>query len=319
MYLDTRRIAVARERSLLPVAVDQCHDEVVDAHQPARRGLSRCHSDSHCRRRNMNRRFAPAPESSSARGRHEEGILQCFRIGNLRRDTFQIASHRMARRAFALKYLLSRSRIADENTRRHHARDVVTADTEAVNVSRDVGNLRGCQRQLRHLAPAVLNHGRNEFAVLIVQNQFRAKEVRPAFTAARVRAVAEIAVHAIERLAAFHRRGVLGRALRKSRRKAAPRRSGRGRRPRRSVCLCCEPECRKKKTKSYARPHASASLQYCTHFFISSIVSIPGWPYSYSILAGIGYFASFRSSNTGLIGVWPSPHGLFGPWSFMRS
>ena len=36
--------------------------------------------------------------------------------------------------------------------------------------------------------------------------------------------------------------------------------------------------------------YVSAFLQYSKHFLTSATVSIPGLPYSYSILAGIGYY-----------------------------
>ena len=52
-------------------------------------------------------------------------------------------------------------------------------------------------------------------------------------------------------------------------------------------------------------------LQYCRQRFTSTTASCP--LYSYSILAGIGYFFSFNNSSTCLIGVSPSPNGVPAP------
>src|ERR1019366_7394713 len=59
-------------------------------------------------------------------------------------------------------------------------------------------------------------------------------------------------------------------------------------------------------------PHAKAALAYSKHFFTSAVeLSLPR--YSYSINAGMGYFFSFSSVSTGLMGVSPSPQIVFSP------
>ena len=58
---------------------------------------------------------------------------------------------------------------------------------------------------------------------------------------------------------------------------------------------------------------SSAFLQYSKHFFTSAIVSMPGLPYSYSMLAGIFQCLSRSSCSTATMGVSPWPKGRFAP------
>ena len=58
-------------------------------------------------------------------------------------------------------------------------------------------------------------------------------------------------------------------------------------------------------------PYTKADLQYSKHLRTSATVS---WPlYSYSMLAGMGYFFSRSRCNTSLIFVSPSPKGRLSP------
>ena len=112
---------------------------------------------------------------------------------------------------------------------------------EAVQVSGDLGDLGGRETELRHLAAPVLNDGGDELAVLVVEDHIGPKEIRPAFTAASVGAMAKIALDAVDRFAAFDDGGI-GRGTIRVRRGTrrplagsassarARRRGGRGRR-----------------------------------------------------------------------------------------
>jgi hypothetical protein len=78
----------------------------------------------------------------------------------------------------------------------------------------DVGNLIVGERELRHPRTPGAHDRRHQFAVLIVEHDARAQEAGPAVTPARVGAVAKLTVDAVERLAAFDRRGISRRAVR---------------------------------------------------------------------------------------------------------
>ena len=70
--------------------------------------------------------------------------------------------------------------------------------------------------ELRHAGrPAVLHDRGDAFAVLIVLHELRAQQARSAVAAARVGAVAELAVDAVERLAALDNDGIGRRPLRR--------------------------------------------------------------------------------------------------------
>jgi hypothetical protein len=79
-----------------------------------------------------------------------------------------------------------------------------------VDEGRDIGNLRLGEIERGHAAigAPVLYDGSDQFAVLIVEHELGAQQVRPTLAAARVGAVAEGAIHAVERLAAIHHGGV---------------------------------------------------------------------------------------------------------------
>src|SRR5262245_32757678 len=96
-------------------------------------------------------------------------------------------------------------RLAGRGISRHdrggtHPRRVAAVDRETVEERRDVGDLRVGEVELRHLRrPAGAHDAGDRLAVLIVLNELRAEQTRSAVAAARVGAVAELAVHAVER------------------------------------------------------------------------------------------------------------------------
>src|SRR5262249_30249622 len=123
----------------------------------------------------------------------------------------------MTRSAGPREVRLSRLRVADDDARRLHARRVVAGGGEAVDEGDDVLNLRVCEAEPGPPAvgAAVLHHRRDQLAVLVVEDDGRAQQARSAVAAARVRAVAERAVDAVERSAALDGRGIAGRPGRK--------------------------------------------------------------------------------------------------------
>src|ERR1039457_2636491 len=68
-----------------------------------------------------------------------------------------------------------------------------------------------------------------------------------------------------------------------------------------------------------ATSYASACFMYSKHLRTSAAESMPCFPYSYSILAGIGYLFAFKTCSTSLIFVSPWPNGIFAPWFVLRS
>src|SRR5476651_2817336 len=94
--------------------------------------------------------------------------------------------------------------------------DVCSSDLgpERVDERGHIGNLIVGQRELRHAGTAGADDRRHQLALLIVEDNSRAQQAGSAVAAARVRAVAELTVHAVERFAALDRRGIRGRTIR---------------------------------------------------------------------------------------------------------
>src|ERR1051326_407601 len=122
----------------------------------------------------------------------------------------------MTRRAPGAEVRLPRRRVANEDGRRFLPRLVVAGGFERVNEGRDVRDLARRQLELRHAAigPSVLDDRSDQLPVLIVEDDSGSQQARAAVAAARVGAVAERAVDAVERASALDRRGVGGRAIR---------------------------------------------------------------------------------------------------------
>lgn len=132
--------------------------------------------------------------------------------------------------AFRLEIRLAGFRIADHDAGRAFAAGVATGNSEAVNEGGDVGNLLGVERELGHTAidSPVLNDGREQLAVLIAKQYFRADQIRAAFfAAARVFAVAEAAVGVVDVAASRYGCLVSTRPLGKLGNEASPPSGGR--------------------------------------------------------------------------------------------
>ena len=95
---------------------------------------------------------------------------------------------------------------------------VAAVDRDAVQEGSNVRDLRRRQRrELRHAGfrPAGLDHRRQQLAALIVEHDLRADQIRSAaIAAARVGAMTEGTVHAVQRFAALDCCGVGDRPLR---------------------------------------------------------------------------------------------------------
>jgi hypothetical protein len=139
---------------------------------------------------------------------------------------------------FALKNALSGGGVADDDARRLEAGLVVAGGAERVQERRDVGNLRVGERELRHAGAPGTDDRRDQLSVVVGEDHLRAQQARPAVAAAGVGAMAELAVDAVERLAALDRRGIAGRTHRIV---EAPLRRRRGRRRGRlrDGSVCC--------------------------------------------------------------------------------
>src|SRR5690242_6248779 len=100
---------------------------------------------------------------------------------------------------------LARLRVADDDIRRAQARLVVTGRAERKDERRDAGNLIVGQRELRHPAidAAVLHDRSDQLTGPILEDDLRPQQTGSAVTAAGVGAMAERAVHAVERPAAL--------------------------------------------------------------------------------------------------------------------
>ncbi len=137
--LDFRGIAIATESAGGAVGLGERHDEVVNAAETALDFLARSGGDGH----GGGGSAASAATSAAATAGHHPVILERFRIGVFGGYAFQIAGHGVAGSASGFEVGFAGLGIADENAGRHHARDVITTDLEAVDVSGDVGNLSG--------------------------------------------------------------------------------------------------------------------------------------------------------------------------------
>src|SRR5580765_3543576 len=116
----------------------------------------------------------------------------------------------MARAALGAKERFPRPGVADDDARWLDAGFVVAGGAEGVDEGGDVGNLVVGQRELRHAGTAGAHHRRDQLAMLIVEHGARSEQARAAVAATGVGAVAELAVDAVERLAALDR-GRIGR------------------------------------------------------------------------------------------------------------
>src|SRR2546425_5090650 len=121
----------------------------------------------------------------------------------------------MTGRALRVEERFARLRIADDDARRLHPRFVVPRSFEGVDEGRNVARLLAAERELRHPAirASALDDWRHQLTVLIVEDDRRAQEARPAVAAACVGTMAELAVHGVERLAAIDRRRIAGGPL----------------------------------------------------------------------------------------------------------
>src|SRR5476649_953001 len=120
----------------------------------------------------------------------------------------------MARRAFCAEERFAGPRVADDDARRLETRLVVAGSPERVRERGDVGDLIVGECERRHAGPAGAHDRRHQLTCLIVEDDTRAQQARSAVAAARVGAVAKLAVDAVERLATFHRRGIGGWTVR---------------------------------------------------------------------------------------------------------
>ena len=155
-----------------------------------------------------------------------------------------------------------------------------------------IPNLRVGQIECRHafVRKPFSENRSDQAALLVVEHNHRAHQIRTVIVSASIRAVAACALDDELLLAALDR-------IRWRHRPAdqLPVHSD-----------STEPRV------TAADHYASASLQNSKHFLTSVTESLAP-RYSYSINARIGYFSFLRSSNTCLIGVSPWPHGMFGP------
>jgi hypothetical protein len=221
-------VTVAAEGALITVFIGEGHDEVVDPAQLSVNPLSIRHRHGDRRGRDMDLCGLLPGETAAASSRHEIGLLQEFRIAKFRTESLEVAGEGVTPCALGLKVCLAGFRITDEDAGWLLARDVVSADLEAVYVGRDIGDGGLRQIEFRHalVHATVLYDRADQFAVAIVQDQFGADQVRTAFTASRIRSVTERAVHSEYCFAAADGRCVRGRVFRVSR-PADPARVGR--------------------------------------------------------------------------------------------
>ena len=107
----------------------------------------------------------------------------------------------MTRRTSRGEEGLARLRVADDDARRPVSGFVVAGGAEAVDEGGDVFYLIIVERELGHARAAAPHDGRNALAVLVLEHNRGAEQARPAVAAAGVGAVAELTIHAIQRLA----------------------------------------------------------------------------------------------------------------------
>ena len=203
-------IAIAANGALRSVSIQQRDDEVIDTKEPAFDLLPVGRRD-----RNGHRLQGRRTAATSTAARHQEVVLKLLGIRETRADALEVTGYGMAGGAGGFEVRFALRCVAHQNAGRDVARGVIARDPETVNIRGHVSNLRRSQVDLGHFAAAVLNDRRDEFAVLIVENQIRTKQIRSAFAAAGVGAVTEVAVDAVEPLTAFDRRRISGLTLRK--------------------------------------------------------------------------------------------------------
>ena len=80
-----------------------------------------------------------------------------------------------------------------------------------MNERGDVGDLLVGHRELRHAGAAAAHHRGHQLALVVGEHQRRAQQTRSAIAAAGVRAVTELAIHAVQAFAALDRRRISGR------------------------------------------------------------------------------------------------------------
>src|SRR4051812_33973361 len=116
----------------------------------------------------------------------------------------------MTGRALCFEERLPRRGVTDQDTRWLQPRLVVAGRFEGVDERRDVCNLFVGERELRHPRTATADDRRNQLSLLIRQHHGRPQQAWSAIAAAGVDAMAELAVHPVQRLAAVDRRGIAG-------------------------------------------------------------------------------------------------------------
>jgi hypothetical protein len=114
----------------------------------------------------------------------------------------------MATRADLLEISFAGFRVAHNDAGRSHAGDIIAADFEVMDISGNIGNLRLGQVDLGHFTAAIHDNGSDEFALEVIEDEFRTEEIGAAFPAPRVRAVAKIAVDTIDCFASLERGGI---------------------------------------------------------------------------------------------------------------
>jgi hypothetical protein len=143
-------------------------------------------------------------------------LLEHFRVGELRAQSFEIAGDGVALGALGGEGRLAGLSVAHQDGGREIARGVVAVDSEAVQEGGDIGDLGGVEIEFGHagIGAAVLHDGRDELAVLVIEDELGADQIRSALSAAGVGAVTEGAVDSPSGLAAVDNCGVGRRVLR---------------------------------------------------------------------------------------------------------
>src|ERR1700681_4354390 len=100
----------------------------------------------------------------------------------------------MTRPALAAEEGLACPGVADDDAGRLEPRLVIAGGTEGMDERRDIGNLIVGEHEFRHAGAAAAHHRRDELAVLIVEHRARSEQAWTDVAAARVGAVAELAV-----------------------------------------------------------------------------------------------------------------------------
>src|SRR5689334_4821294 len=89
-------------------------------------------------------------EAASASSRHEPGLLQDFRITELRSEAFEVARQGVTPGTGCLEIRFTGFGVTHENAWRLLTRDIVAANFEAVNIGCDIRNSGVGQIELRH-------------------------------------------------------------------------------------------------------------------------------------------------------------------------